>query len=149
MGGTRGTVRNQTQGQELLPLLATGSRAGARIAPRVPPDRGDGQQRLHRIHVRVPTVRVDGPSMGWWTAASEVQRQRRHPSARNGTPRHPTVLDLPAVLHGDASVGMAALWSSPLLLLTVHRLLLSLDRLFGRPRAVHAVSWPHVESVEG
>ena len=48
-----------------------------------------------------------------------------------------------------ATVGMGAHWSSPLLLLTDQRLILSKDRLFGRPRADHAVSWPHVETVEG
>ena len=48
-----------------------------------------------------------------------------------------------------ATVGAGGHWSTPLLVLTTRRLVLSKDRLFGKPKADFAVSWPEVRAVSG
>ena len=48
-----------------------------------------------------------------------------------------------------ATVGAGGHWSTPLLVLTTRRLVLSKDRLLGKPKADFAVSWPEVRAVSG
>lgn len=48
-----------------------------------------------------------------------------------------------------ASVNGGADWKHPLLLLTSHRLIISKEKLLGRPSADFAVTWPEVSTVRG
>jgi hypothetical protein len=48
-----------------------------------------------------------------------------------------------------ASVNGAADWKRPLLLLTSHRLIISKEKLFGRPKADFTITWPEVSAVSG
>ncbi|MGH3155113.1 MAG: hypothetical protein ACRDNF_00845 [Streptosporangiaceae bacterium] len=48
-----------------------------------------------------------------------------------------------------ASVNGAADWKRPLLLLTSQRLIISKEKLFGKPKADFTITWPEVSSVSG
>jgi hypothetical protein len=47
----------------------------------------------------------------------------------------------------NATVNGGSSWSIPLLLLTSHRLIISKEKLLGRPKADFAVAWPGVSTV--
>jgi hypothetical protein len=46
-----------------------------------------------------------------------------------------------------ASVGGGADWKHPLLLLTSHRLIISKEKLFGKPQADFAITWLEISTV--
>jgi hypothetical protein len=48
-----------------------------------------------------------------------------------------------------ATVGQGAHWATPLLLLTNRRLLISKDRLIGKPKADFSAEWSDISSVKG
>lgn len=47
------------------------------------------------------------------------------------------------------TVGAGAHWTTPLLLLTNRRLLISKDRLMGKPKADFSAEWPDISNVRG
>ena len=53
-----------------------------------------------------------------------------------------------AVLLAFASVGGGTDWRSPVLLLTNQRLIISKERLLGKPKADFAIAWPEVSTVD-
>ena len=53
-----------------------------------------------------------------------------------------------AVLLAFASVNAGPDWRSPILLLTNERLILSKEKLLGKPKADFAIAWPEVSTVD-